>query len=228
MKKILFLVMIMGVFSCNQEEIKIKGTIKGAPDGQMQVYLKANMSGAVKNLDTITIENEAFKFYSQKIKPPVILSLRLDSLTEFDVWIGRYGSWEILGDVNKQTKVEVLGSLFNDEIKRINQLFKEQYIDPVKTKMEWVRRYEGQVKDGHQFSADEVIMKNTFEDDIKKSLKIRRKSIIKTVRTNPQSNIAFALIFEEYHSLIPRHQKEFLKLMRKKFGDTALYWQFSH
>lgn len=226
MKKIVFLLLLAGLFAaCNREKLKVEGNIKNAKDGVVLVKMKSHNKVGDKILDTLTLESGDFDFYSEEIKPPVKLTFIVNDDEEFDVWLGKYGSYNIKGEQGELKNVEVNPSLLHTEINEIQQQFYDWYISPVQDKIDWLNSQEKEIKSGKVLNTEEQFKKMELEKEVRKARKLRRKSIVKTVRKNPQSIVSLALVNEEFDSLVPRHQKEMIKILRRKFGDTALFWQ---
>lgn len=220
------MLLLAGLFvACNPEKIKIEGHIKNAKDGVVLVKMKSHNKFGERILDTLILESGDFDFYSKAIKPPVKLTFIVEDKEEFDVWLGNYGSFHIVGEQGKLKNVRVNPSSLHTEINRIHEQFYDWYIKPVQDKIDWLNAIEKERQGGKVLNNEETVQKIKFEVDVNKARKLRRLSIVKTVRKNPSSEVALALVNEEYNSLFPRHQKEMIKLLKRKFSDTALFWQ---
>ncbi len=226
MKKIVFLLLLAGLLAaCNPEKLKVEGNIKNAKDGVVLVKMKSHNKVGDKILDTLKLVSGDFDFYSKEIKPPVKLTFIVNDDEEFDLWLGKYGSYNIKGEQGKLKNIEVDPSLLHTEINKIQKQFYDWYINPVQDKIDWLNSQEKEIRRGKVLNSEELLKKMEFEKEVKKAYKIRRMSIVKTVRKNPGSDVALAIVNEEFNNLVPRHQKEMIKLLRRKFGDTALFWQ---
>ena len=220
------MLLIAGFFAgCNPEIIKIKSNIKNSQDGIVLVKMKLHKKIGERILDTLTLVSGDFDFYSEAIKPPVKLTFVVNDEEEFDVWLGNYGTFHIEGESGKLSNVQVQGSHLHDEFKRIHTQFYDTYLEPVQDKIDWLNSLNEKYKGGKPLKQDDSFKKVMFEKDVKKARKYRRLSIIKTMRRNPHSEVALALLNDEFDSLIPRHQKEMINLFKGKFGNTAMFWQ---
>lgn len=226
MKNSVLILMLVGLFvACNPEKLKINGNIKNAIDGTVLVKMKSHKKTGERIIDTLSLVSGDFVFYTEEIKPPVKLTFVVNDDEEFDVWLGNYGRSHIKGEQGKLKNIEIVPSLFHDEVKKNQKKFYDWYIKPVQDKIDWLNSLEKEIHYGKVISIEEQHKKKGFEYDVKKARKLRRKSIVNTVRNNPYSNVALALVNEEFESLVPRHQKEMIKLLKGKFGNTALFWQ---
>jgi acylphosphatase len=226
MKKIVFLLLLAGLFAaCNPEKLKVEGNIKNAKDGVVLVKMKSHNKGGDRILDTLKLASGDFDFYSEEIKPPVKLTFIVNDDEEFDLWLGKYGSYNIKGEQGALKNIEVFNSNLHNQIKETKKQFYDWYIRPVQDKIDWLNSQEKEIRSGKVLNTEELFKKMEFEKKVKKAYKIRRLSIVKTARKNPGSDVALALVNEEFNNLVPRHKKEMIKLFRRKFGDTALFWQ---
>ena len=213
------------IFACNQESLKIKGEMEGLQDGPIVVKMKTNKKVGEKCIDTIQVVDGEFKFRFDDIKPPVRFTMYVNEDCEFDIWVGKYGSYTVTGNLNEMKTPLVYKDDLASEYKAYCNRLDSAYIVPVREKMEWVKQKNEQVENGEKLSQDDEFTMFDYKKDIKKALSRRRMSIVKTVRANPNSPIVMAVVQKEYNSFNKRHKAEMLKIFGRKFSDTALYWQ---
>ncbi|WP_421918804.1 DUF4369 domain-containing protein [Marinifilum sp.] len=226
MKKIMYLLIAsLFLFACNQESIKLKGELEGLEDGTLLVKMKTNKKIREKCIDTIQVVDGEFEFRSNDIKPPVRLTMFVSEDCEFDVWIGKYGSYSVTGNLNEIKEPLVYKDDLAKEYQAYYHRLDSAYIIPVREKMQWVKQKNEQIKNGEKLSQDDEFTMFDYRKDIKKAFSRRRMSIVKTVRANPNSPIVMAIVQKEYKSFNNRHKEEMKKIFRRRFSDTALYWQ---
>jgi hypothetical protein len=226
MKKIGYLIIAsIFMFACNQETLKLKGEVEGLQNGSLIVEMKTNKKLGEKNIDTIQIVDGEFKFRSNEIKPPVRLTMCVNEDCEFDIWLGKYGSYTITTNLSEIKDPLVYKDDLASEYRAYCNRLDSAYIAPVKEKMKWVKQKNEQVNKGGELSQDDEFTMFDYKKDIGKAFSRRRMSIVKTVRANPNSPVVMAIVQKEYNSFNNRHKEEMKKIFRKKFSDTALYWQ---
>ncbi len=215
--------------SCDKEVIKLHGNIKEVAnlDSYLVVKIKSLTSNKERILDTIDINDGKFEFYSKSIKPPVKLTFTCADSTEFDVWVGEYGTKTIEVKKDSLYDVKVLGSFFCDELQRMRKNLNKMYIAPIKEKEIEVAMLEELAKQDELSEEDEIHLAG-LKKTIKTAYRLRKKSILKTVRKNKRSPVAVALMCQEYKRLVSHQKKECLKYLSKSFGDTGLNWQMKN
>jgi hypothetical protein len=213
------------MFACNQETIKIKGEIKGLQDGLLVVKLKTNKDIGEKCMDTIKVVDGSFRFNSNEIKPPVRLTMYQNDELEFDVWIGKYGSFTVTGDISQSVITNVNKDNLSEEYYAYCNRLDSAYIIPVKDKIQWVKQKNIAQEKGELLSQDDEFKMFDYNKDINKAYSRRRMSIVKTVRANPNSPIVMAVVQKEYDSFNNRHKEEMKKILKQRFSDSVLYWQ---
>lgn len=226
MKKIGYLLIaILFLFACNPESLKLKGEIEGLENGLLLVKMKTNKKLSEKYIDTIQVVNGEFEFRSNDIKPPVRLTMCENKNCEFDIWLGKYGSFTITGNISDCKDAVVykddLATEYNAYLTRLD----DAYIVPVKKKIAWVQQKNEEAENGNKLSQDDEFTMFDYKKDIKKAFSRRRMSIVKTVRANPNSPVVMAVVQKEFNSFNKRHKAEMKKIFRRRFSDTALYWQ---
>lgn len=224
MYKLLIVACCLFLASCNKEYVEIKGEIVNMPDMTLAIKIKG-LAGNEKVLDSIQVVNGEFSFYSEQIKPPFKLSIGLNEHAGFDVWIGQYGKSEIFADGHKLKHCEVQECAFNKELARFKGTIDNMYISPLNNKVKWVDslRY-ANVK----LTDDQYKIQQSIQVEIKKAEKLRIKSMLKTLRKNPKSNVACALVFDEYQNLTKRQRAVLSKSVSMYFSDTGMGWQVRH
>ncbi|PKQ63914.1 hypothetical protein BZG02_07845 [Labilibaculum filiforme] len=212
-------------FSCNQEKLKIKGEIEGLADGSLLIKLKTNKEFDEKCIDTLLVENSEFEFSSEAIKPPVRFTAWVNDSCEFDIYIGNYGSFDVVGKLDDLKQIHVntddLASEYYAYCNRLDSI----YIEPIQAKLEWVKQKNIIVERGGKLTQEDEFRMFDYNKDIKKAQSRRRMAILKTVRANPTSYVMMAVIQKEYQAFNTRHKAEMIKIFRKRFSDTALFWQ---
>ncbi|WP_165836052.1 DUF4369 domain-containing protein [Marinifilum breve] len=226
MKKIGYLLIAsLFMFACNQESLKIKGEIEGLQNGSLVVKMKTNKKVGEKCIDTIQVVDGEFEFRSNEIKPPVRFTMYANENCEFDIWVSKYGSFTVAGDISKIKEPAVYKDDLASEYHAYCNRLDSAYIIPVKEKMAWVKQKNEEIENGGKLSQDDEFTMFDYKKDIKKAQSRRRMSIVKTVRANPNSPIVMAIVQKEYNSFNKRHKAEMKKIFRRRFSDTALYWQ---
>jgi len=223
---ITLLTLIIFITSCDQEVIRLKGKLQGAPE--LESYLVVKMKSMYgyneRILDTIDMSNGQFKFYNKTIKPPIKLTFETKDSCEFDIWVGEYGTKTITGEIHPKIECKVMGSFFYDELKRMNNNLQQMYLDPVNDKVE-----EAQVlKEIKVPSEVSKLRLSKLKKDINMAYRLRKKSILKTARKNPNNPVAIALMCQEFQRLTSHQKKECYKYLSKSFGDTGLNWQMKN
>jgi hypothetical protein len=231
MNKFIAYISILCVFvSCDQEVIKLKGNIKGASssDSYLIVKMKSISNNKEQILDTIDFVQGKFEFYSKSVKPPVKLTLVTYEGYEFDVWVGEYGTKMIEGNCQPKYECRVIGSFFFDELQRVSNTYNKMYLEPIKDKIGVISKLNLQLENGVELTVEEEERKGTLEKDCKTAYRLRKRSILKTVRKNPNNPVAVALMTEEYARLTSHQKKECLKYLNKSFSDSGLNWQMKN
>lgn len=223
---IVILTIMLGLSSCNKEVVKLKGKFKDVNKSDFHLVVKMKSRTHIKEqiLDTIDVRDGEFEFYSNVIKPPVKLTFTTPDSIGFDVWAGEYGTKTL--EINKDSlyDVKVLGSFFCDELQRMNKNLNQMYIHPIKEKELELDK----LSEMNELSNEEEVHLAKLKKDIKKAYRLRKKSILKTVRKNTQNPVAVALMCQEYERLTPHQKKECLKYINRSFSDTGLNWQMKN
>lgn len=221
------MVLMFFMTSCDKEVIKIKGEIDGLNDSQLILKMNGASGMDCKIINSITCKNGEFNFKLKNIKPPVKLTLHVNDSLESDIWLGEYGSIIIKGKCESKFECKVIGSFFCDELQRMNTNLNKMYINPIKEKELEVTHLLKFTVD-RKLSSSENFRLAELKKDVKKAYRLRKKSILKTVRKNKQSPVAVALMCQEYARLTSYQKKECLKYLSRSFSDTGLNWQMKN
>ncbi|MDE5423894.1 DUF4369 domain-containing protein [Ancylomarina sp. DW003] len=226
---IISLTLVLGLSSCSTEAIKLKGEFKNFTnsDSYMVVKIKSRTLLKEQILDTIDLSDGKFEFYSKAIKPPVKLTFMFPDSAEFEVWVGEYGTKTLEVKNESLFNVKVVGSFFCDELQRMNKNLYKMYIDPIKEKEVEVARLE-KLANLEELSEEDDMSLYSLKKDIKMAYRLRKKSILKTVRKHAQNPVAVALMCQEYDRLTSHQKKECLKYLNRTFSDTGLNWQMKN
>lgn len=229
MKKgyIIIIVLMFFITGCDKEVIKIKGKIDGLSDNQLILKMDGVSGKGCKVINSFTCENGEFNFKLKDIKPPVKLTLHVNDSLESDIWLGEYGSITIEGKYGPMFECQVIGSFFCDELQRMNKNLNEMYIAPIKEK-ELELAHLMSLADSEKLPEKAEIYLDELKKDVKTAYKLRKKSILKTVRKNTQSPVAVALMCQEFERLTSHQKKECLKYLSRSFSDTGLNWQMKN
>ena len=226
MKKLMYLSIISLVFfACDHEYLKIKGEIEGLEDGFVMLNLNTNTGTNVKCIDTLQVEGGEFEFKTNTIKPPVRLSVCVNDTCEFDIYIGKYGSFDVTGRLENLKQIQVADDDLASEYYAYCNRLDSGYIAPVKSKIEWLKKKNLEIEQGVKISQDDELTTYDYEKAIRKAQSRRRMAIVKTIRTNPDSPVVMAVAQKEFKSFNTRHRAEIKKIFGRKYSDTALYWQ---
>lgn len=227
---IILLIVVCGLLSCNKESIKIKGNIKGVSGSNTQliVKMKSGTSNKEHILDTIDFVQGEFEFYNKGIKPPVKLTFVTADSCEFDVWLGEYGTKTVEGICQPKLECKVLGSFFCDELERVSATYNKMYLEPIKDKITDLQVFNLSIENGEELTENEQKLKCELEKALKTAKRLRKKSILKTVRKNPSNAVSMGLMYEEFDNLTSWQKEEALKYMAKYFSDTGLNWQMKN
>lgn len=228
--KISTLITIMFLLSsCNKEVIRLQGNYKDVDNTDSYLVVKMYSLAGSKEyiIDTVAVSEGEFEFYSKLIKPPVKLTFTSDDSSEFEAWVGEYGTKTL--EIKKGPKYEakVIGSFFCDELQRMNKNLYKMYIAPVKKK-ELEAAQLSMLADNETLSEKDEIYLADLKKDIKMAYRLRKKSILKTVRKNTQNPVALALMCQEYERLTSHQKKECFKYLSRTFADTGLNWQMKN
>ena len=219
------LVVSLCLFACKQEKLQVKGEIEGLENGPLIIKLKTTNNKCEKCIDTLQVEGGEFKFGSNSTKPPVRLTAWVNDSCEFDIYVGKYGSFKVIGKLDDVNQMQVYKDDLASEYYAYCNRLDSAYIEPVKSKMVWVEKKNLEIESGAIISQDDEFTMFDYNKDIKKALSRRRMAIVKTVRANPTSYVMMAVIQKEYTALNTRHKAEMKKIFGKRFSDTALFWQ---
>lgn len=226
MKRIVYLFFVSIIcFACNKNTVKIKGEIAGLKDGEIVMKMKTNKKIGEKCLDTLKVEEGEFKYYSKTIKPPVRFTAWVNDSCEFDIYIGKYGSFDVTGTLADLKQIQINDDDLASEYYAYCSRLDTGYIEPIKSKIEWVKQKNLEIDKGIEISQKDEFMMFDYEKAIKKAQSRRRMAIVKTVRANPASKVMLAVIQKEYNAFNKRHKAEMKKIFAKRYSDTALYWQ---
>ena len=230
MKRRYIIIMILTFFitSCDKEVVKIKGHIEGLNDSRLMIRMEGLSGNVDKVLNSCICENGEFNFKLKDIKPPVKLILNVNDSLESDIWVGEYGVITMEGKCNHAIfECKVIGSFFCHELQRMNKNLNKMYIAPIKEKQIEVSRLKELSKLGELSEIDDMYLAK-LKKEIKIAYRLRKKSILKTVRKNTQSPVAIALMCQEYERLTAYQKKECLKYLSRTFADTGLNWQMKN
>lgn len=218
------------ITSCNKEVIKVHGSIKGGEylDSYLVVKMKSKTSNKEHILDTIDFVLGEFDFYSKSIKPPVKLTFVTADSNEFDIWLGEYGTKTVEGNCQPKIECKVLDSFFCDELERVSAIYNKMYLEPIKDKVEMLATLNFRVENGEELSENEQKLKCELEKALKTAKRLKKKSILKTVRKNPGNPVSMGLMYEEFDNLTSWQKEEALKYMANYFSDTGLNWQIKN
>lgn len=109
----------------------------------------------------------------------------------------------------------------------MNENLNKMYIEPIKEKeLEAVKLKE--LEKLEKLSDADAIYLSKIKKDIKMAYRLRKKSILKTVRKHAQNPVAVALMCQEYDRLTSHQKKECLKYLNRTFSDTGLNWQMKN
>lgn len=228
-KYIPLLIISVLLISCNKEIIMLKGEFKNLTNLESHIVVKVKSQSQLKEqiLDTIELNEGKFEFYSNTIKPPMKLTFMLADSTEFEAWVGEYGTKTLEVKKDSLRDVKVIGSFFCDELQRMNTNLNKMYVQSVEWKEDQVFKLEELAK-LEDLSDEDDMRIYALRKDIKKAYLCRKKSILKTVRKAPQNPVAVALMCQEYERLTSRQKQECLKYLSRSFSDTGLNWQMKH
>lgn len=216
------LLVLLILCSCDRESIKISGKISGIDNANIELSLKTKGGDEKVLLDEIKTEAGTFDAYLENEKPPFKLTVIIDSLRQVDFWVFKYGKFNFELDAN-ELDIKINDSFENSELKRVNKTYDNMYLKPLKEQIDWVAKY----NELEHNEADQEKLER-YKKQIKKAYKLRRKSILKTVRKAPQNPIAMALFFDEFENLTSWQKKECLKLVQKYYSDAGVSWQLKH
>lgn len=221
------MVLMFFMTSCDKEVIKIKGKIDSLGNSQL-IFKMDGVSGMdCKIINSITCENGEFNFKLKNIKPPVKFTIYVNDSLESDIWVGEYGVTTIEGKYGSIFKCNVVGSFFCNELQRMNENLNKMYIEPIKEKeLEAIKLKE--LEKLEKLSDADAIYLSKIKKDIKMAYRLRKKSILKTVRKHAQNPVAVALMCQEYDRLTSHQKKECLKYLNRTFSDTGLNWQMKN
>lgn len=212
--------MSLMLFSCNKEKVYIHGSTIGKDNQLVQLVLKsANGKERLVKSD-VELDDNQFETDLEGLKPPFKLTVRLKNDNEIDFWIFRYGSFDVALDSEKD-EVKFNKSFENCEYNRIQANYKKMYFLSLEDKIDWIKAHEGR-KD---LNTDEEFQLYEYQDELKKAIKLRKKSVLSTFRKSPQNRIAMALLFDEYERLTSWQKKECSKSVQKYFSDCGINWQ---
>ena len=225
-KYVLIIILLTILSSCNKEVVHIKGELKGFNNSTVELKLNTR-SGQEKIIASgIEVTDQKFDVDIDKIKPPFKLTLVLDSLSHVDFWVFKYGKLCFDLDASNLSEIKIHDCFENTELSRVNETYNTMYLNPLKEQMDWIANYEV-LKHKETNEADETKLER-YKAQIKKAYRLRKKSILKTVRKNTQSPVAVALMCQEYERLTSHQKKECFKYLNRTFADTGLNWQMKH
>ncbi len=224
---LLVLLLSLILCSCNKEEFKLIGKISPAADGHISIIMKSRTGMKEHFIETVPLVEGEFEFHSKTIKPPVKLTFLVSDSSHFDVWIGEYGTKTIQVTKDDIYDIKMEGSFFFSELNRMNTSLYNMYIKPIEKKeIEAAEILE--LEEIGYLTATSQIRLDKLSKSIKTAYKLRKKSILKTVRKNKQNPVAVALMCQQYDRLTKHQKKECFKYLSKTFGDTGLNWQMNN
>lgn len=225
----LLLLSLFLLSSCDKEVIRLKGYYEDVAntDSYLVVKIQSHTGDKEQIIDTVTVRKGEFEFNSRLIKPPVKLTFLSDDSSEFEVWIGEYGTKNLEIKRGAKYEAKIIGSFFCDELQRMNKNLDKMYIEPIKEK-ELKAADLGMLAENEKLSEEDEIYLAELKKAIKMAYRLRKKSILTTVRKNKQSPVAVALMCQEYERLTSHQKKECLKYLSRTFGDTGLNWQMKN
>ncbi len=227
MKKIYFIIsLIFMLSSCNKEVVIVNGKLKGYKASMVELKLKT-ITGDEKVISTnIEVDEEKFHVDLSDIKPPYKLTFVLSDKKDVSYWVFRYGKFNFELNTENIADFKIYDSFENDELIRVNETYNKMYLKPLKEQIDWVANYESAEHDVINEADEEKLER--YKIQIKKAYRLRKKSILKTVRKAPQNPIAMALFFDEFKSLTKWQKEECFKLSQKYYSDTGMNWQLKH
>ncbi|MDQ2177167.1 hypothetical protein [Marinifilum sp. D714] len=228
MKKRYIAILIIGFImsSCNKEVVTIDGKLIGYENSSVELKLKT-MNDNEKVISTdIKVKEENFSFEINEIKPPYKLTLVLEDKREVNYWVFKYGKFSFNLNSKNLSDLKINDSFENSELARVNETYNKMYLRPLKEQMDWVANYEATEHEAIN-EADKAKLKR-YKDQVKKAYRLRKKSILKTIRKAPQNPISMALFFDEFETLTSWQKKECLKLAQKYYSDCGINWQLKN
>jgi hypothetical protein len=225
MRNVLIVILFSLLLSaCNKESVRITGKLRGIENAKAELRLRT-IAGKEKNiLSDINIEDEEFDAFLENIKPPFKMTFVIDNAKEYNIWVFCYGKFSF--ELNSLNVVRINDSFENDELIRVNETYDKMYLKPLKEQIDWVANYESAEHDVINEADEEKLER--YKIQIKKAYRLRKKSILKTVRKAPQNPIAMALFYDEFKSLTKWQKEECFKLSQKYYSDTGMNWQLKH
>lgn len=224
----LLLMLLILLTACNKEAIKLEGELKSSSEQFLIVKMKSLSGKKERILDTIDVNNGKFKFKTSIVKPPVKFTFSTADSCEFDFWIGEYGNKLVTINPKGDCKAKVTGSFFNDELNRVQDTYNKMYINPIESKLAFLDKLNKDIDNGITLNPGQEALKLELEQESKKAYRLRKKSILKTIRKAPQNPISMALFYDEFEALTSWQKEEAQKYMTKYFSDTGLNWQFKN
>lgn len=217
---IVLIIVIVSLCSCDKEYVRITGKLNGFESSKVELSLRSKEGIKKVLLTDINVNDGKFIAILNQVKPPLKLTLVIDKEKEVDFWIFKYGTLNFELDSNNMFSLRLDDSSENAELTRVRETYDEMYLDPLRTQIDWVSTYENQ----ELTKLDEDKLEK-YKEQIDKAYRLRKKSILKTIRKNPQNPIAMALFYDEFNSLTSWQKEECLKISQKYYSDTEMNWQ---
>ena len=212
--------------SCNRESIRISGELKGFEDSKVDLRFETKAGFDKLIAADLKVEDGEFEVYIENEKPPFKLTVVIDSLRQIDFWVFKYGKLCFELDASNLSEVKIHDCFENTELARVNKTYNKMYLKPLRKEIDWVTSFES-VEHENVDEADEAKLER-YKAQIKNAYRLRKKSILKTIRKAPQNPISMALFFDGFESLTKWQKKECLKLAQKYYSDTGMNWQLKH
>jgi len=219
MKRISFLLFALALFltSCNTDRVKIRGKIAGFKGN---VKLMAEMPGekglVILSEDEVTDGN--IDLYSDVLKLPARVWVDLDGKRTIEFIVDTKDQIWIEGKAKYIDQVEVKGSGLGAEYKKVLDILKDKYDNPIEDNMAKMQRLQNKKKPGKTDSQliDYLIMQRT------NYLRSRAKYAKKMIESNLSNEISLFLITDQLKDSLDL-QKKLYKMITVPNTESNIY-----
>jgi len=219
MKRISVLLFVLTLFltSCNTSRVKIRGQIMGFTGN---VKLMAEMPGekGLVILDEKSVKDGKLELYSDVLNLPARVWVDLDGKRTIEFIVDSKDQIWIEGKAQFIDQVEVKGSGLAADYKKVLDILKNKYDNPIKDNMAKMQRLQNKEKPGKMDSQliDYLIMQRT------NYLRSRAKYAKKMVESNLSNEISLFLITDQLKDSLDL-QKSLYKMLTISNKESNIY-----
>lgn len=226
MKRIVFIIITSIVFISCGNNIKVTGKIKKIKDGYVYVCLDSK-SGARKVIDSVEMVSGLFNYSISDIQPPAKVIFDINHKDEFGVWCLK-NKVMVEGEFGNLSASNIRGSILHNSVSDTRQRFNDMYIKPLRKMINWLDRIESKAKRGKKLSKSTIKRQKEYKRLLERAYERRALSVVNTIKDCPSSEIALALLFDEYENISESDRKLLISMLEKKFFASTALWQIKN